>query len=76
MQSHRNLGAILHLTGQLREAEAAYLTALRLSPGDHVTEVNLARLHNVMQRHDLRPRDAGGGAERRGGPRARAVNGT
>ncbi|XP_043197467.1 protein O-mannosyl-transferase TMTC2-like [Amphibalanus amphitrite] len=74
VQSHRNLGAILHLTGQLREAEAAYLTALRLSPGDHVTEVNLERLYNVMERHDLQPRDAT--PERRERRGRSAANGT
>ena len=46
---HSNLGAMLHLVGKLREAEASYLRALELAPEDANTRVNLKRLRNVMR---------------------------
>lgn len=49
-----NLGAILHLNGKLPEAEANYLRALQLKPDDTITQSNLRKLWNIMQRQGLR----------------------
>ncbi|KAI7791631.1 protein O-mannosyl-transferase TMTC2 [Triplophysa rosa] len=49
-----NLGAILHLNGKLKEAESNYLHALQLKPDDLITQSNLQKLWNVMQKQDLR----------------------
>ena len=44
-----NLGAMLHLVGELKQAENHYLTAHKLNPSDVSTKTNLKRLHNVMR---------------------------
>ncbi|XP_063761538.1 protein O-mannosyl-transferase TMTC2 [Eleginops maclovinus] len=49
-----NLGAILHLNGKLPEAEANYLRALKLKPDDVITQSNLRKLWNIMERQGLR----------------------
>lgn len=49
-----NLGAILHLNGKLAEAEANYLRALRLKPDDAITQSNLRKLWNIMEKQGLR----------------------
>ena len=49
-----NLGAILHLNGKLREAEANYLRALQLKPDDAITQSNLRKLWNIMEKQGLR----------------------
>ncbi|XP_056311853.1 protein O-mannosyl-transferase TMTC2 [Danio aesculapii] len=49
-----NLGAILHLNGKLKEAESNYLRALQLKPDDLITQSNLHKLWNVMQKQGLR----------------------
>ncbi|CAM4563843.1 unnamed protein product [Leuciscus chuanchicus] len=49
-----NLGAILHLNGKLKEAESNYLHALQLKPDDLITQSNLHKLWNVMQKQGLR----------------------
>ncbi|XP_030639982.1 protein O-mannosyl-transferase TMTC2 [Chanos chanos] len=49
-----NLGAILHLNGKLHEAEVNYLRALQLKPDDLITQSNLRKLWNIMQRQGLR----------------------
>ena len=49
-----NLGAILHLNGKLPEAEANYLRALQLKPDDIITQSNLRKLWNIMDRQGLR----------------------
>ncbi|XP_050929487.1 protein O-mannosyl-transferase TMTC2 isoform X1 [Lates calcarifer] len=49
-----NLGAILHLNGKLQEAEANYLRALRLKPDDTITQSNLRKLWNIMEKQGLR----------------------
>lgn len=49
-----NLGAILHLNGKLTEAEANYLRALQLKPDDVITQSNLRKLWNIMERQGLR----------------------
>uniref|UniRef100_A0A672HHG2 dolichyl-phosphate-mannose--protein mannosyltransferase n=1 Tax=Salarias fasciatus TaxID=181472 RepID=A0A672HHG2_SALFA len=49
-----NLGAILHLNGKLPEAEANYLRALHLKPDDAITQSNLRKLWNIMERQGLR----------------------
>lgn len=54
-----NLGAILHLNGKLPEAEANYLRALRLKPDDAITQSNLRKLWNIMERQGLRTRQGG-----------------
>ncbi|XP_065061829.1 protein O-mannosyl-transferase TMTC2-like isoform X2 [Rhopilema esculentum] len=41
---HMNLGALLHLTGRLDEAEVSYLEADRLNPNDALTLTNLRKL--------------------------------
>uniref|UniRef100_A0A8C4IBL6 dolichyl-phosphate-mannose--protein mannosyltransferase n=1 Tax=Dicentrarchus labrax TaxID=13489 RepID=A0A8C4IBL6_DICLA len=51
-----NLGAILHLNGKLPEAEANYLRALQLKPDDVITQSNLRKLWNIMERQGLRIR--------------------
>lgn len=51
-----NLGAILHLNGKLAEAEANYLRALQLKPDDAITQSNLRKLWNIMERQGLRSR--------------------
>lgn len=48
-----NLGAILHLNGKLPEAEANYLRALQLKPDDVITQSNLRKLWNIMERQGL-----------------------
>uniref|UniRef100_A0A8C5E4G3 dolichyl-phosphate-mannose--protein mannosyltransferase n=1 Tax=Gouania willdenowi TaxID=441366 RepID=A0A8C5E4G3_GOUWI len=52
-----NLGAILHLNGKLPEAEANYLRALQLKPDDVITQSNLRKLWNIMERQGLRTKD-------------------
>uniref|UniRef100_A0A672JR94 dolichyl-phosphate-mannose--protein mannosyltransferase n=1 Tax=Sinocyclocheilus grahami TaxID=75366 RepID=A0A672JR94_SINGR len=47
-----NLGAILHLNGKLKEAESNYLRALQLKPDDFITQSNLHKLWNVMQKQE------------------------
>lgn len=49
-----NLGAILHLNGKLQEAEANYLRALKLKPDDTITQSNLRKLWNIMEKQGLR----------------------
>ncbi|XP_077601104.1 protein O-mannosyl-transferase TMTC2-like [Stigmatopora nigra] len=49
-----NLGAILHLNGKLQEAEANYLRALRLKPDDAITQSNLRKLWNIMEKQGLK----------------------
>lgn len=49
-----NLGAILHLNGKLSEAEANYLRALQLKPDDVITQSNLRKLWNIMDKQGLR----------------------
>lgn len=49
-----NLGAILHLNGKLQEAEANYLRALQLKPDDVITQSNLRKLWNIMEKQGLR----------------------
>lgn len=51
-----NLGAILHLNGKLPEAEANYLRTLQLKPDDVITQSNLRKLWNIMERQGLRTR--------------------
>ncbi|CAG5927531.1 unnamed protein product [Menidia menidia] len=52
-----NLGAILHLNGKLPEAEWNYLRALQLKPDDVITQSNLRKLWNIMERQGLRTKD-------------------
>ncbi|XP_048862482.1 protein O-mannosyl-transferase TMTC2-like isoform X4 [Brienomyrus brachyistius] len=49
-----NFGAILHLNGKLREAEVNYLRALELKPDDVITQSNLRKLWNIMERQGLK----------------------
>uniref|UniRef100_A0A3B3ZTK3 dolichyl-phosphate-mannose--protein mannosyltransferase n=1 Tax=Periophthalmus magnuspinnatus TaxID=409849 RepID=A0A3B3ZTK3_9GOBI len=49
-----NLGAILHLNGKLQEAESNYLRALQLKPDDTITQSNLRKLWNIMEKQGLR----------------------
>ncbi|KAF4526541.1 hypothetical protein B566_EDAN009896 [Ephemera danica] len=49
-RSHMNLGAMLHVNGKYAQAEAAYLEALRLNPGDETTLTNLQKLYGLMAR--------------------------
>ncbi|XP_035286133.1 protein O-mannosyl-transferase TMTC2-like isoform X2 [Anguilla anguilla] len=49
-----NLGAILHLNGKLQQAEASYLQALQLKPDDVITQSNLRKLRNVMEKQGLK----------------------
>ncbi|XP_029104440.1 protein O-mannosyl-transferase TMTC2-like isoform X1 [Scleropages formosus] len=49
-----NLGAILHLNGKLKDAEDNYLRALRLKPQDAITQSNLRKLRNIMEKQGLR----------------------
>ncbi|XP_036375551.1 protein O-mannosyl-transferase TMTC2-like [Megalops cyprinoides] len=51
-----NLGAILHLNGKLREAESNYLRALQLKPHDAITQSNLRKLWNIMEKQGLQSR--------------------
>uniref|UniRef100_A0A8C2Z673 dolichyl-phosphate-mannose--protein mannosyltransferase n=1 Tax=Cyclopterus lumpus TaxID=8103 RepID=A0A8C2Z673_CYCLU len=60
-----NLGAILHLNGKLPEAEANYLRALQLKPDDVITQSNLRKLWNIMERQGLRIKAWARDAERR-----------
>uniref|UniRef100_A0A665VVY3 dolichyl-phosphate-mannose--protein mannosyltransferase n=1 Tax=Echeneis naucrates TaxID=173247 RepID=A0A665VVY3_ECHNA len=55
-----NLGAILHLNGKLPEAEANYLRALQLKPDDAITQSNLRKLWNIMERQGLRTKHGQG----------------
>lgn len=48
MTVYRNLGALLHVKGQWREAEDNYQLALRLVPDDRITLTNLKRLHQLL----------------------------
>ncbi|XP_069084857.1 protein O-mannosyl-transferase TMTC2 [Pleurodeles waltl] len=49
-----NLGAILHLNGKLVEAEANYLRALHFKPDDNITQSNLRKLWNIMEKQGLK----------------------
>ncbi|KAG8439528.1 hypothetical protein GDO86_005650 [Hymenochirus boettgeri] len=49
-----NLGAILHLNGKLEEAESNYLRALQFKPDDAITQSNLRKLWNIMEKQGLR----------------------
>ncbi|NP_001087168.1 protein O-mannosyl-transferase TMTC2 precursor [Xenopus laevis] len=49
-----NLGAILHLNGKLEEAEYNYLRALQLKPDDAITQSNLRKLWNIMEKQGLK----------------------
>ncbi|XP_023605535.1 transmembrane and TPR repeat-containing protein 2 isoform X4 [Myotis lucifugus] len=49
-----NLGAILHLNGRLHKAEANYLRALQLKPDDVITQSNLRKLWNIMEKQGLK----------------------
>lgn len=49
-----NLGAILHLNGKLKEAEENYLLALQLKPDDVITQSNLRKLWNIMEKQGLK----------------------
>lgn len=48
--AHMNLGAMLHLQEKLDEAEKSYMKALRLRPGDQLTEENLRKLRSLQAR--------------------------
>lgn len=56
-----NLGAILHLNGRLREAEENYLRALQLKPDDAITQSNLRKLRNIMEKQGLNVHKRGDG---------------
>ena len=45
-----NLGAILHVLGNLDEAEDSYVKALELNPGDQLTMDNLAKLKSLKEK--------------------------
>ncbi|MGH0115634.1 UNVERIFIED_CONTAM: hypothetical protein FKN15_037957, partial [Acipenser sinensis] len=49
-----NLGAILHLNGKLQDAEVYYLQALQLKPDDIITQSNLQKLWNIMEKQGLK----------------------
>ena len=49
-----NLGALLHLTGRLDEAEVSYLEADRLNPNDALTLTNLRKLRSMKARSSSR----------------------
>ncbi|XP_072311168.1 protein O-mannosyl-transferase TMTC2-like [Eucyclogobius newberryi] len=51
-----NLGAMLHLNGKLTKAEGNYLRALQLKPDDVITQSNLRKLWNIMDKQGLRTR--------------------
>ncbi len=51
--NHMNLGALYHLTGRLEKAEASYLEALRLSPGDKLTITNIKKLRSIRNQEHL-----------------------
>uniref|UniRef100_A0A8C6TM04 dolichyl-phosphate-mannose--protein mannosyltransferase n=1 Tax=Neogobius melanostomus TaxID=47308 RepID=A0A8C6TM04_9GOBI len=55
-----NLGAMLHLNGKLAEAEANYLRALQLKPDDIITQSNLRKLWNIMDKQGLKTRQTNG----------------
>lgn len=48
--SHSNLGAMLHLSGKLTEAEASYRRALQLDPDDVTTLTNVHKLRHLLAR--------------------------
>ena len=48
-----NLGAMLHLQGKLDEAEKSYMEALRLRPGDKLTEENLRKLRSIQAKRKV-----------------------
>ena len=48
VEVYRNLGALLHVKGEWKEAEENYRTALNLSPNDGATLTNLQRLHQLL----------------------------
>ena len=50
-----NLGAMYHLNGKLKEAEASYLKALQIKPDDQMTKDNLIKLRNLMQSRASKP---------------------
>ncbi|XP_033881483.1 protein O-mannosyl-transferase TMTC2-like isoform X1 [Acipenser ruthenus] len=49
-----NLGAILHLNGKLQDAEVYYLQSLQLKPDDIITQSNLQKLWNIMEKQGLK----------------------
>lgn len=48
-----NLGAMLHLQGKLGEAEKSYMKALKLRPGDQLTEENLRKLRSLQAKRKV-----------------------
>lgn len=48
--AHMNLGAMYHMNGKLKEAEASYLRALELKPDDVTTQQNLVKLRNLRSK--------------------------
>lgn len=60
-----NLGAILHLNGKLLEAEANYLHALQFKPEDVITQSNLRKLWNIMEKQGLRTSKTWHGEEKK-----------
>ena len=48
-----NLGAMLHLQGKLKEAEMSYTRALKLRPGDQLTEENLKKLRTLQAKRKV-----------------------
>ena len=61
-----NLGALLHLVGKLDAAEKVYLQALRLEPGNHVTEENLAKLRSLLAKKRVKKPSWGAKGEPKG----------
>ena len=51
--AHMNLGAMLHLQGKLKEAEMSYTRALKLRPGDQLTEENLKKLRTLQAKRKV-----------------------
>lgn len=51
--AHMNLGAMLHLQGKLDEAEKSYMKALKLRPGDQLTEENLRKLRSLLAKRKV-----------------------
>ena len=51
--AHMNLGAMLHLQEKLDEAENSYMKALRLRPGDQLTEENLRKLRSLQAKRKV-----------------------
>ena len=45
-----NLGALLHLVGNLAEAERVYLRVLSLEPGNKMTQENLIKLRTLLSK--------------------------